>query len=84
LADLASQVERVKKEAVDREKVRRKRERAIEAMVAAGEDKPASKRGGGTAIDDIMDIDDDSGSRTTRGSKKGHGSFGFGGGRRLG
>jgi len=73
----------VKQEAVDREKVRRKRERAVEAMMAVGEDKTGSKRGGGGATDDLMDLDDDSG-KTTRGSKKGYGNFSFGGGRRLG
>lgn len=90
LADLEAQVAKVKKEAVDREKLRRKKERALETVIAASEEKsggPFSKRVGmGFGSDDAMDIDDDSGSsRVTRGSKRGPGgSFGFGGlGRKL-
>ncbi|KAH8728288.1 hypothetical protein GQ44DRAFT_702096 [Phaeosphaeriaceae sp. PMI808] len=87
LVDLEAQVGKVKKEAVDREKVRRKRERALEAVMQTNEDKASGKRGlMGNSGDDAMDIDEDSGSsRTTRGSKRGAGGFGFGGaGRRLG
>ncbi|KAF2033045.1 hypothetical protein EK21DRAFT_59541 [Setomelanomma holmii] len=87
LADLEKQVEKVKKEAVDREKVRRKKERALEAALQASEEKSAGKRGMGLGSDDAMDIDDDGGSsRTSRGSKRGPGGVGnLGGlGRRLG
>ncbi|KAF2820741.1 hypothetical protein CC86DRAFT_304514 [Ophiobolus disseminans] len=85
LADLETQVAKVKQEAVDREKVRRKKERALEAVISANEDKTPGKRGMGFGSDDAMDIDDDGGSsRVTRGTKRGPGGgFGFGG-RKLG
>jgi COP9 signalosome complex subunit 7 len=83
LADLEAQVEKVKREAVDREKVRRKKERALEAAMQASDEKATGKRG--LLGDDAMDIDDEGGSsRTTRGSKRGPANFGFGMGRRLG
>ena len=72
---------------MEREKVRRKKERALEAAMQANEEKASGKRGlMGVATDDAMDIDDDGGSsRTTRGTKRGAGGFGFSGmGRRLG
>ncbi|KAI8933764.1 hypothetical protein NX059_009476 [Plenodomus lindquistii] len=84
LADLEAQVEKVKKEAVDREKVRRKKERAVEAALQAEGEKGNGKRAivGG---DDAMDIDDDNtGGRVTRGTKRVPGGGGFGLGRRLG
>ena len=86
LADLEAQVERVKGDAVHREKMRRKKERAIE--VQTSEDKGAGKRGpeprGGFGDDDAMDIDQEGASgRVTRGAKRGAGALGFGG-RRLG
>lgn len=88
LADLEAQVEKVKKDAVDREKVRRKKERALEAAMQSSDDKGSGKRGLlGLVGDDAMDIDDEGGSsRTTRSSKRGAGGgFGtFGIGRRLG
>ncbi|KAH6220077.1 hypothetical protein HBI42_105500 [Parastagonospora nodorum] len=87
LADLEAQVEKVKKEAVDREKVRRKKDRALEAVMQASEDKSTSKRGlGGYGGDDAMEIDDEGGSgRTTRGNKRGPpGNFLGGMSRRLG
>lgn len=90
LADLEAQVEKVKKEAVDREKVRRKKERALEAAMQSSEEKGNGKRGLlGAGGDDAMDIDDEGGSsRVTRGNKRGASSgfstFGLGGGRRLG
>tara|TARA_R110002003_G_scaffold228_14_gene16695 strand:- start:11961 stop:12446 length:486 start_codon:yes stop_codon:yes gene_type:complete len=86
LADLEKQAEKVKKEAVDREKVRRKGDRALEAAMQAHEEKSSGKRAMGLGSDDAMDIDDDGGSsRTTRGSKRGPGGFGnLGMGRRLG
>lgn len=89
LAELLAQVEKVKKDAVDREKVRRKKERALEAVVQANEEKGNGKRGlTGGGNEDAMDIDEDGGSsRQTRGTKRGAGGFGFGGmgmGRRLG
>ena len=88
LADLEAQVEKVKSDAVQREKMRRKKERAIE--VQTSDEKGAGKRGpemrGGFGDDDAMDIDQEGGSgRVTRGAKRGAGTFGFGGtGRRLG
>jgi COP9 signalosome complex subunit 7 len=87
LADLEAQVAKVKKEALDREKLRRKKERALEATMAASEDKNTGKRGlQNLNADDAMEIDDEGGSgRTTRGSKRVPGGFGFGNvGRRLG
>jgi COP9 signalosome complex subunit 7 len=91
LADLQAQVEKIKKEALDREKLRRKKERALEAALQASEDKNSNngKRGLMGGGDDAMDIDDEGGSgRVTRGSKRGPGgggfSFGNTGGRRLG
>lgn len=96
LADLEAQVAKVKKEAVDREKVRRKKERALEVVIQANEEKNG-KRGnlGFGGSDDAMDIDDEGGSaRNTRGAKRGPGGggggggfmgmSGFGAGRRLG
>ncbi|KAH9863650.1 hypothetical protein J1614_009582 [Plenodomus biglobosus] len=88
LAHLQAQVDNVKKEAVDREKIRRKKERAIEAALQAEGEKGNGKRGiMGMGADDAMEIDDESGSnRITRGSKRGAGgglgSFGLG--RRVG
>ncbi|KAH7391119.1 hypothetical protein DE146DRAFT_663553 [Phaeosphaeria sp. MPI-PUGE-AT-0046c] len=87
LVELEAQVEKVKQEAVDREKVRRKKERALEAVMQAGDEKATGKRGlTGPGGDDAMDIDDEGGSsRATRGSKRGPSNFGFSGiGRRLG
>ena len=88
LADLEAQVEKVKSEAVDREKVRRKRERALEAAMQSTDEKGNGKRSLlGLGEDDAMDIDDEGGSsRVSRGLKRGSGgAFGaFGMGRRLG
>lgn len=92
LAELEEQVKKVKKEAVDREKLRRKKEQAREASLQAADDKQAgnggTKRGStGLGDTDMMEIDDEGGSsRITRGSKRGPGgAFGFSGmGRRLG
>lgn len=87
MAELEAQVTKVKQEAVDREKRRRKKERALEAVMQASDDKSNAKRGLlGTGDGDAMDIDDEGGSgRQTRGSKRGPGGFGFGSmGRRLG
>lgn len=78
----------VKRGAIHREKLRRKKERALEATLQTSDEKNAGKRGlGGGGVDDVMDIDDEGtgSSRVTRGSKRGPGGFGFGGmGRRLG
>ena len=86
LADLEARVAEVKKAAVDREKLRRKKERAVEVMVQSSEEKGGSQKRGvsGLGEDDMMDIDQESGSqRVTRGTKRGAGGFGnFG--RRLG
>jgi COP9 signalosome complex subunit 7 len=87
LSDLQAQVDKVKKEAMDREKLRRKKERAFEAAMQAHEDKNSGKRGlQNSNADDVMEIDDEGGSgRNTRGSKRGPGGFGFSNmGRRLG
>jgi len=80
LADLEAQVAKVKKEALDREKLRRKKERALEAAMQANDEKNNGKRTvTGMGGDDAMEIDDDGGSgRNTRGSKRGPGGFGFG------
>ena len=89
LSDLEAQVEKVKSDAVQREKLRRKKERAIEVQTT--DDKSTGKRGStGYGEEDAMDIDQEGGSgggsaRVTRGAKRGAGGFGFGGsGRRLG
>ncbi|KAJ4375529.1 hypothetical protein N0V86_007061 [Didymella sp. IMI 355093] len=89
LADLEAQVDRVRRDAVEREKLRRKKERAIE--VQTSDEKSTGKRGpemrGGYGDEDAMDIDQEGGSgRATRGAKRGAGAFGLGGaaGRRLG
>ncbi|KAL7780305.1 hypothetical protein CFE70_010327 [Pyrenophora teres f. teres 0-1] len=80
LADLDAQVAKVKKEALDREKLRRKKERALEAAMQANDEKNNGKRTvTGMGGDDAMDIDDEGSSgRVTRGSKRVPGSFGFG------
>ncbi|KAE8834002.1 hypothetical protein HRS9122_08082 [Pyrenophora teres f. teres] len=80
LADLEAQVAKVKKEALDREKLRRKKERALEAAMQANDEKNNGKRTvTGMGGDDAMDIDDEGSSgRVTRGSKRVPGSFGFG------
>jgi COP9 signalosome complex subunit 7 len=84
LADLEVQAEKVKREAVDKEKVRRKKDRALEAAMQASDEKSTGKRNlMGLGSDDAMEIDDEgSGGRNTRGSKRTPGNFGFG--RRLG
>ncbi|KAF2112201.1 hypothetical protein BDV96DRAFT_634398 [Lophiotrema nucula] len=87
LVDLEQQVKAVKEAAVEREKQRRKKDRSLEATIQSYEDKTATKRSGtGLGDEDLMDIDQESGSgRVTRGSKRGAGgAFGFSGGRRLG
>jgi COP9 signalosome complex subunit 7 len=87
LTDLEAQVAKVKKEALDREKLRRKKERAFEAALQASDEKNTGKRGlQNLNADDAMEIDDEGGSgRTTRGSKRAPGGFGLSNmGRRLG
>ncbi|KAF2868821.1 hypothetical protein BDV95DRAFT_499785 [Massariosphaeria phaeospora] len=87
LVDLEAQVVEVKKAAVDREKLRRKKERALELATQSNDEKGAGKRGvSGLGEEDAMDIDQEGGSqRGTRGSKRGASTFGFGGGgKRLG
>ncbi|KAH6852921.1 hypothetical protein BKA58DRAFT_394494 [Alternaria rosae] len=80
LADLEAQVAKVKKEALDREKMRRKKERAFEAVMTVGDEKNTGKRNlMGMGGDDAMEIDEDSSGRTTRGTKRGPGGFSFGG-----
>lgn len=83
LADLEAQADKVKKEAIDREKVRRKKERAVEAALHAESERSNGQRGVmGMGSDDAMDIDDEGGNiRGTKGSKRGSN---FGPGRRLG
>jgi COP9 signalosome complex subunit 7 len=76
----------VKKAAVNREKMRRKKERAMEVMIQSSEEKGGSQKRGvsGLGDEDMMDVDQEGGSgRVTRGTKRGAGGFGnFG--RRLG
>jgi COP9 signalosome complex subunit 7 len=90
LADLEARVAEVKQAAVDRERMRRKKERALEVMIASSEEKGGSQKRGvsGLSEEDMMDIDQENGgSRVTRGSnKRGPGSFGGSNflGRRLG
>lgn len=89
LVELEAQVAAVKKAAVDREKQRRKQERALEVTIQSIDEKGAGKRGvGGLGDEDMMDIDQEGGSgRVTRGQKRGAAQFTFGGlgmGRRLG
>ncbi|KAF2791741.1 hypothetical protein K505DRAFT_248282 [Melanomma pulvis-pyrius CBS 109.77] len=89
LLELEAQVAAVKKAAVDREKQRRKHERALELSMQIFDDKSTGKRGvGGLGDEDMMDIDQEGGSgRLSRGQKRGGSQFTFGGlgmGRRLG
>ncbi|CAI6339334.1 unnamed protein product [Periconia digitata] len=89
LLDLEARVAEVRKAAIDREKTRRKKERVQEVAMMSMEEKGGQKRSvSGLGDEDIMDIDQESGSgRTFRGAKRGPGgSFGgtFSGlGRRL-
>jgi len=79
LADLDARVAEVKKAAVDREKMRRKKERAMEVMIQTTDDKGGSQKRGvsGLGDEDMMDIDQEGGSgRVTRGTKRGAGGFG--------
>ncbi|KAF2450595.1 hypothetical protein P171DRAFT_142644 [Karstenula rhodostoma CBS 690.94] len=86
LEDLELRVAEVRKAAVEREMLRRKKERALEVMLQLGDDKG---KGGGKARDegyeDAMEIDEQGGSgRQTRGTKRGF-AGGFSGlGKRLG
>jgi len=88
--ELEAQVAAVKKAAVDREKQRRKKDRALEMAMQVQDEKGAGKRGGGGGEEDPMDIDLQEGGsqRQSRGQKRGAGFGGFGGlggmGRRLG
>jgi COP9 signalosome complex subunit 7 len=88
LLDLEAQVFEVRRAAVMREKMRRKKERVLEVMVHQNnstDEKGPQKRS--VADEDAMDIDQDGGSaRVTRGAKRGAPGFGsFGGvGKRLG
>lgn len=77
LADLETQIAKVKQEALDREKLRRKKERAFEAALQASDEKNNGKRN--LMGDDAMEIDDEGGSgRVTRSNKRGAGGFNFG------
>jgi COP9 signalosome complex subunit 7 len=80
LADLEAQVAKVKKEALDREKMRRKKELAFAAVMQASDEKNNGKRNlMGMGGEDAMEIDEDNGNgRTTRGTKRGPGGFSFG------
>ncbi|EUC45820.1 hypothetical protein COCMIDRAFT_94562 [Bipolaris oryzae ATCC 44560] len=81
LADLEAQAAKVKQEALDREKLRRKKERAFEAAMQATDEKNNGKRN--LMGDDAMEIDDEGGSgRVTRGNKRGSAGFGLHLGRR--
>ncbi|KAF2017906.1 hypothetical protein BU24DRAFT_420957 [Aaosphaeria arxii CBS 175.79] len=86
--DLEARVKEVKEGAVKREIEKRKRERAVDAVILS-EKGDKDKRGTLAGEDsEMMDVDQDNGGgsgRTTRGSKKGPGGFGFAGlGRKLG
>ena len=60
--------------------MRRKKERAFEAVMTVGDEKNTGKRNlMGMGGDDAMEIDEDSSGRTTRGAKRGPGGFSFGG-----
>ncbi|KAF2246856.1 COP9 signalosome subunit 7 [Trematosphaeria pertusa] len=85
LAELEARVAEVKRAAVRREKMRRKRERALEVAVQTSEEKGAGKRGA-LGDEDFMDIDQEGGGgRVTRGTKRGAGGFNFASmGRRIG
>jgi COP9 signalosome complex subunit 7 len=79
LADLEARISEVKKAAVDREKMRRKKDRAMEVMIQMSEEKGGSQKRGvsGLGDEDLMDIDQEGGSgRVTRGTKRGAGGFG--------
>ncbi|PSN66602.1 hypothetical protein BS50DRAFT_573445 [Corynespora cassiicola Philippines] len=84
LEDLEAQVASVRAAAVDREKQRRKREHAREALMSTTDEKGAGKRGMSGMGEDVMEIDDEQGGsgRVTRGTKRGASGFGFS--RRLG
>lgn len=86
LSDLEAQVELVKEEAVHREKLKRKKERALDAALHGSEEKTGKRSLMGLGSDDPMDVDEEGGTgRVTRGSKRGPGGFSLGGaGRRLG
>jgi COP9 signalosome complex subunit 7 len=92
LRELEDKVERVKAEAVEREKVRRKKEHALEGAEDKKRGSTAAGVGAGVGVavaggdEDAMDIDQEGGSgRVTRGTKRGASGFGFGStGRRLG
>jgi COP9 signalosome complex subunit 7 len=80
LAELEARVANIKKAAVEREKMRRKRERAMEALIQASEEKGNSQKRSvsGLGEEDAMDIDQEGGSgRVTRGTKRGSGFAGF-------
>ncbi|KAH6642974.1 hypothetical protein C7974DRAFT_352028 [Boeremia exigua] len=84
LGALEAQVDAVKAGAVQREKLRRKKERAVEVQSGEDKGKRAPEMRGGYGDEDAMDIDQEGSGRTTRGTKRGAGGFGFGGtGRRL-
>lgn len=86
-------VTEVKKAAVEREILRRKKERAVEVMLQVSEEKGKSGVGGGIGMkrdegfEDMMDVDEQGGvggGRQTRGTKRGF-AGGFSGlGKRLG
>lgn len=85
LQDLELRVVEVRRAAVEREILRRKKERALEVMLASSEDKGKGGKARDEGYEDAMDIDEQGGSgRQTRGQKRGF-AGGFSGlGKRLG
>ena len=88
LEDLEARVAEVRKAAVDREMLRRKKERAMEVMLQANDDKGKSSQRRDEGYDDAMDVDEQGGSgsgRQLRGTKRGFSGGAFSGlGKRLG
>ena len=88
LQDLELRVAEVRKQAVDRERMRRKKERAIEVMLQASDDKAKGAKRVDEGYDDAMEVDEpgNGGSgRQLRGTKRGFGGGAFAGlGKRLG
>ncbi|OCK85557.1 hypothetical protein K432DRAFT_318109 [Lepidopterella palustris CBS 459.81] len=86
LSDLDKQMVAVKKAAVQRERERRRKDRGLEAAMAALEEKGSGKRGAGFGGegqgDDAMEIDQEGVGRWVRNAKRGSGLAGLGG-RRL-
>ncbi|KAF1974126.1 hypothetical protein BU23DRAFT_553519 [Bimuria novae-zelandiae CBS 107.79] len=87
LEDLEARIAEVRKAAVHREMLRRKKERAMEVMLQLSDDKGKGGQRRDEGYDDAMDVDEQGGSgtgRQLRGTKRGF-AGGFSGlGKRLG